>query len=84
MAAPSRREYLERLISGLEQSIENLQWEVKYYKPGDIQGKYAQKFLESCQQNLAEADAELNELLKAEGQAPKEKKPKPGSPQNPA
>lgn len=82
MPAPAnRKEYLERLIAGLEQTIENLQWEVKYYKPGDVQGKYAQKFLESCQENLAEADKELKELLGKEGGAPK---PRPGGPADPA
>ena len=66
MGMPNRKEYLERLIMGLEQTIENLRFEIPYYKPGELQGKYAQKFLESCQQNLAGAKSELAELLKSE------------------
>lgn len=59
---PDRRAYLQRLIQGLEQTIDNLKFEIPYYKPGDLQGKYAQKFLESAQKNLAEAKAELDAL----------------------
>ena len=59
---PDRRAYLQRLIMGLEQTIDNLKFEIPYYKPGDLQGKYAQKFLEAAQKNLAEAKAELEKL----------------------
>lgn len=62
MQTPDRRAYLQRLIMGLEQTIDNLKFEIPYYKPGDLQGKYAQKFLESAQKNLAEAQAELEKL----------------------
>jgi hypothetical protein len=59
---PDRRSYLQRLIMGLEQTIDNLKFEIPYYKPGDLQGKYAQKFLEAAQKNLADAKAELETL----------------------
>lgn len=65
MAQPvDRRDYLERLIMGLEQTIENTKFEIPYYKPDDIQLKYAKKFLAACEQNLAEAKAELEKLPK--------------------
>lgn len=59
-----RAEYLERLIAGLEQTREGLQFEIPYYKPGDIQGRYAQKFLVSIEKHLEESKARLEELRK--------------------
>ncbi len=47
---------------GLEQTIENMKFEIPYYKPDDVQLKYAKKFLASCERNLAEAKAELEKL----------------------
>ena len=44
-ATPDRKSYLQRLIMGLEQSIENTRYEMPYYKPEDVQLKYAKKFL---------------------------------------
>jgi hypothetical protein len=67
MAQPAdRRDYLERLIMGLEQTIENMKFEIPYYKPEDIQLKYAKKFMASCEENLAQAKKELSELEKSE------------------
>ncbi len=59
-----RAEYLERLIAGLEQTCENLKFEIPYYKPDDLQGRYAKKFLGSVEQQLAESKAKLGELRK--------------------
>ena len=71
---PDRRDYLERLIMGLEQTIENQKFEIPYYKEGDLQLVYAKKFLASCEDNLAKARQELEELKKA---APKSDPPQP-------
>lgn len=66
MPAPAnRREYLERLIMGLEQAVETQRFELPYYKEGDVQGKYAKKFLEAVEQQLKDARAELEALDKA-------------------
>ena len=66
---PDRRDYLERLIQGLEQTIENMKFEIPSYKAGDVQLKYAKKFLASCEENLTQAKAELEKL----GAAPEKK-----------
>lgn len=57
-------EYLERLIGGLEQTCENLKFEIPYYKPDDIQGHYAKKYLASVEKHLAETKVRLEELRK--------------------
>jgi hypothetical protein len=62
MEAAKRREYLQRLIMGLEQTVENMRFEIPYYKPDDIQLKYAKKFMASAEENLAAARAELAAL----------------------
>lgn len=60
---PAKREdYLQRLIQGLEQTVENMRFEIPYYKPEDIQLKYAKKFLASAEENLADARQELEAL----------------------
>lgn len=59
-----RKDYLERLIMGLKQSIENIRFELPYYKPGDLQGVYAKKFLDASVEELGRAEKELAELLK--------------------
>ena len=64
--APDRRNYLQRLIQGLEQAVDNLKFEIPYYKPDDLQGKYAKKFLASAEKNLADARAELDALIAAD------------------
>jgi hypothetical protein len=64
MQPPNRKEYLERLIMGLEQSIENQKFEIPYYKPEDLQLKYAKKFLAAMEQSLAQAKEELAGLEK--------------------
>lgn len=63
MEQPDRATYLQRLIPGLEQTIENLKFEIPYYNSADLQLKYAKKFLASAEANLAEAKAELARLL---------------------
>lgn len=70
-----RIQYLERLIMGLKQSIENLRFELPYYKPGDLQGAYAKKFLDASVAELERAEKELAELQKA-APAPKAQKEK--------
>lgn len=62
----NRKEYLPRLIQGLEQVVENMRFEIPYYKPDDIQLKYAKKFLASAEQNLVAARRELDALLSEE------------------
>lgn len=59
-----RAEYLERLVAGLEQTRESLTFEIPYYKPDDIQGHYAKKFLASVEKNIAETKVRLEELSK--------------------
>jgi hypothetical protein len=66
-------EYLERMIGGLEQTRENLKFEIPYYKPDDIQGRYAKKYLASIEQHLAETSQRLAELRKSLPAAPKPK-----------
>lgn len=66
MQTPDRKAYLERLILGLEQAVENTKFEIPYYKPGDLQGVYAKKFLAAAEENLAKAQKELAELRKGE------------------
>ena len=61
-APPDRRSYLQRLIMGLEQSIENQKFEIPYYKPEDIQLKYAKKFVAAMEESLEKAKAELRDL----------------------
>lgn len=65
MEPPDRKDYLNRLIMGLEQSIESTKFEIPYYKPDDLQLKYAKKFLASMEENLAAAKKELAELEKS-------------------
>lgn len=59
-----RAEYLERLLGGLNQTAESLKFEIPYYKPDDIQGKYAKKFLEAVEGQIVEARKELEALGK--------------------
>lgn len=68
MQPRDRKDYLSRLIMGLEQSIENTKFEIPYYKPDDLQLKYAKKFLASMEENLAAAKKELAELEKSAAQ----------------
>ena len=57
-------EYLSRLVAGLEQTCESLKFEIPYYKPDDIQGHYAKKYLVSVEKHLAETKSRLDELSK--------------------
>lgn len=70
MPALDRKEYLQRLIPGLEQTIDNQRFELPYYKADDLQLVYAKKFLASAEKNLEEARKELETLLAAEKHGP--------------
>lgn len=59
-----RAEYLERLLGGLLQTAESLKFEIPYYKPDDIQGRYAKKFLAAVEGQIVEARKELEALGK--------------------
>lgn len=52
---------------GLEQSIDNTKAEIPYYRPEDLQLRYAKKFLAAMEESLAQSKKELEELLKADG-----------------
>lgn len=62
MDAEKRKDYLRRLIMGLEQTIETMKFEIPYYKPDDLQLKYAKKFLAAAEENMAAAKQELEML----------------------
>ena len=64
-------DYLERLSAGLEQTAENLKFEIPYYKADDIQGHYAKKYLASVEAHLAETKKRLEALKKTLPPAPK-------------
>lgn len=55
-------EHLERLLAGLDQTAESLKFEIPYYKPDDIQGHYAKKFLASVQEQADATRKRLDEL----------------------
>ncbi len=55
-------EYLERMLAGLEQTVETQKFEIPYYKPGDLQGLYAKKFLAKAQEEADTARKRLDEL----------------------
>ena len=57
-----RKEYLRRLVMGLEEGIERTKCELPYYKPQDIELKYAQKFLAAMEENLIKSREELAKL----------------------
>lgn len=59
-----RKEYLERLVMGLEQTIESTKSMIPYYKPDDLELVYAKKFMAAAEENLARAKKELAELEK--------------------
>ncbi|MBI4424511.1 MAG: hypothetical protein HY554_12325 [Elusimicrobia bacterium] len=59
-----RRQFLERLIMGLEEGIARTRFELPYYKPGEIEGYYAEKFLKAMEENLAKSKEELAGLEK--------------------
>lgn len=59
-----RLNYLERLVMGLETSIEDMRARVPLYPKEDIERRYAEKFLASMEENLVKARAELAELEK--------------------
>lgn len=65
MNPPDRKEYLQRLIMGLEQAVENTGLEIPYYKPDDLQLRYAKKFLAAAEENLVRARQELAALISA-------------------
>ncbi len=55
-------DYLQRLLAGLDQTCESLKFEIPYYKPDDIQGHYAKKFLASVQEQAAATRKRLEDL----------------------
>lgn len=57
-------QYLERLLAGLDQTAESLKFEIPYYKPDDIQGHYAKKFLASVVEQAEGTRKRLEELRK--------------------
>ena len=58
----SKREQLERLVMGLEHSIQNTKWELEYAEEGSLEKKYAQKFLDAVSQHLEKTKEELKAL----------------------
>jgi len=73
MNPENRRDYLERLIPGLEQTIENMKFELQYYDPNDLQLRYAKKFLAASEENLVKARQELESLGPAESRPPEQR-----------
>ena len=63
MPPPDRKEYLQRLVMGLQQSIENQRGMLPYYEKDDLEGVYAKKFLAVMEVQLVKARAELEALL---------------------
>lgn len=61
-----RKEYLQRLLMGLEEGIARTRYELPYYKPDDLQGHYAKKFLKSMEEQMEAARKELEALEAAE------------------
>ena len=74
MAFANRKEYLQRLIMGLDQSIENQKGMLPYYEPGDLEGMYAKKFLAKMEEELEKAKIELHEILEKEAKEAKDAK----------
>lgn len=71
----NRKEYLQRLVMGLEQAIENQKFEIPYYKEGDLQLVYAKKFLAACEKQLEDAKKELAELERQAASEPPADRP---------
>ena len=67
MQGVGRREFLDRLIMGLEQTIQTMSYEMPYYKPDSLELKYAKKFLKAAQEGLKKAQKELADLPKDPG-----------------
>ncbi len=65
-----RRQHLERLIMGLEQSIPDLKSRVRYDEDGDLEKKYTERFLKSMEENLGKSRRELAELDGSTGGEP--------------
>lgn len=57
-----KKDYLSRLVMGLEQTIASQKLEIPYYQAGDVMLIYAKKFLASCEENLAKAKKDLADL----------------------
>ena len=51
---------------GLEMSIPDMELRMKYYDPGELEFKYAKKFLASMKESLESSRKELAELEKAD------------------
>jgi hypothetical protein len=70
-----RKEYLHRLLMGLEEGIARERYQLPHYKPDDLEGRYAAKFLKAMEEQLEATRAELKTLEAAEKQSP----PPPGA-----
>ena len=66
MPPMSPKQQLERLISGLEMSLQNTTFELKYAEPGSIEEKYTKKFLDAVKEHLERSKKELAELQQKE------------------
>ena len=64
-----RRQYLERLIIGLETSIPDFRDRLRFYAPDDLELKYARKFLAAMEESLEKARKELDSLSPGDGDA---------------
>ncbi|MBI5200226.1 MAG: hypothetical protein HY925_01455 [Elusimicrobia bacterium] len=71
-----RKDFLRRLLMGLEDGIDRTRRELPYYKPESLEGHYAAKFLKSMEEQLVAARAEL-ESLEAADQKDPPLRPKP-------
>lgn len=62
-----RKDFLRRLILGLEEGIERAKYELPYYRPDELEGRYAKKFLKAMEDNLVKSREELERLEAGEG-----------------
>lgn len=72
-----RKEFLRRLLMGLEDGIERTRRELPYYKPDSLEGHYAGKFLKAMEEQLVAARAELERLEADERRNPHPLRPTP-------
>ncbi|MBI4348309.1 MAG: hypothetical protein HY553_15820 [Elusimicrobia bacterium] len=72
-----RKEFLRRLLMGLEDGIERTRMELPYYKPDSLEGHYAKKFLKAMEDQLVAARDELAQLESQEKNEPPPLRPTP-------
>lgn len=63
-----RKDFLRRLILGLEDGIERTKYELPYYRPDELEGRYAKKFLKAMEDSLVQSREELERLEAAENE----------------